>query len=76
MVKTKFNDPKVPFGERLKEVRIKKGLSQEELADIAGLDRTYISGCERGVRNISLVNIYKIADALGIKPSELLPSTK
>ncbi len=72
MAKAGFIDPRPAFGMRLKELRIKKGLAQEELADIAGLDRTYISSCERGVRNISLINIYKLAHALGVKPAELM----
>ena len=60
------------FGEKLKEIRIQKGLSQEKLAFKSGLHRTYISDIERGARNVSLVNIEKIAKALGISNSELL----
>lgn len=60
------------FGQRLRQVRIEVGLSQEELAFRAGLDRTYISSVERGKRNISLTNICLIAKALGVKPSFLL----
>ncbi len=60
------------FGARLKELRLKKNLSQEELGAIAELDRTYVSGCERGLRNISLLNIYKLAEALKVEPSVLL----
>lgn len=59
------------FGLHLKSIRIDKGLSQEKLALIANLDRTYISGIERGVRNISLANILKLANALEVSPSEL-----
>lgn len=47
-------------------------MTQEELADAAGLDRTYISSVERGRRNISLLNILKISRALGVNPSFLL----
>ena len=54
------------FGRRLRELRTKKGLSQEALALDCGLDRTYIGGIERGERNVSLVNIEKIAAALGV----------
>lgn len=60
------------FGEKLKETRTQKGLSQEKLAFKSGLHRTYISDIERGARNVSLVNIEKIAKALGISNSELL----
>ena len=54
------------FGARLRHVRQEKGLSQEALALNCDLDRTYIGGVERGERNISLVNIHKIARALGV----------
>ena len=52
-------------------MREQKGLSQEGLALICELDRTYIGGVERGERNISLINIHKIAIAFGINPKEL-----
>lgn len=52
------------FGKRVRELRQKAALSQEELADLAGLDRSNIGGVERGERNVSLVNIYKIARAV------------
>jgi transcriptional regulator with XRE-family HTH domain len=60
------------FGERVRELRKQKGLSQEALALVCELDRTYIGGVERGERNISLLNIYKIADALGVSAKALL----
>ena len=60
------------FGQRIRELRKLKNMSQEELAYAAGLDRTYIGSVERGKRNISLINILKIADALEVKPSLLL----
>ena len=59
------------FGEKVRELRKQKELSQESLALICGLDRTYIGGVERGERNISLLNIYKIAAALGVPAKEL-----
>ena len=60
------------FGVRVRELRSAKGLSQEAFASQCGLDRTYISGIERGVRNVSLANISLIAEALGISLSELM----
>lgn len=60
------------FGEKLKEIRTQKELSQEKLAFKSGLHRTYISDIERGARNVSLVNIEKISKALGVSNSELL----
>lgn len=62
------------FGSRLRAIRIAKRLSQEALALVCDLDRTYIGGIERGERNVSLLNIYKIAHALRISPRELFPS--
>ena len=59
------------FGERVRELRKQKGLSQESLALACDLDRTYIGGVERGERNISLLNIQKIAEALGVSAREL-----
>lgn len=56
----------VRFGRRVRELRKKKGMSQEALALEAGLDRSYVGGVERGERNISLVNIEKLARALGV----------
>ncbi len=57
---------------RLRELRFKKGWSQETLAAQAGLHRTYISGIERAERNIGLDNVEKLADAFGISVDELL----
>lgn len=60
------------FGHHVRSLRIAKGLSQEALALASGLDRTYIGGVERGERNISIVNIFKIAGGLGVSPKDLL----
>jgi transcriptional regulator with XRE-family HTH domain len=59
------------FGNRVKELRQKMRLSQEEFAERCDLDRTYISSIERGKRNVSLVNIEVIAVALKMTVSEL-----
>jgi transcriptional regulator with XRE-family HTH domain len=59
------------FGDALRTIRKRRSLSQESLALKCDLDRTYISGIERGVRNPSLTNIFKIAAALEIDPTEL-----
>jgi transcriptional regulator with XRE-family HTH domain len=61
------------FGLRLRNIRKQKGFSQEGLALACGLDRSYVGGVERGERNISLINIKKIADAIGVSARELLP---
>lgn len=65
-------DIKKKFGEKIRSIRKKKGLSQEELSFRASLHRTYISDIERGSRNVSLENIEKIAKALGISTKDLL----
>lgn len=60
------------LGNKVRELRIERGYSQEKLGEITSLDRTYISGVERGVRNPSLKNIEKIAKALNVKVSQLI----
>lgn len=60
------------FGDRVRALRLELGVSQEKLAFDCGLDRTYISGIERGKRNVSLVNIHRVAEALGVSASDLL----
>ncbi len=60
------------FGNKVREARTSKKLSQEELANIAGLHRTYIGMIERAEKNITLINIEKISNALGINPGILL----
>ena len=59
-------DIKLLVGKRVKESRNELGISQEELADLAGLDRTYITSVECGRRNISIINIEKLAKALNV----------
>ena len=60
------------FGQAVRRERKRRGLSQEDLGFEAELDRTYISSVERGRRNISLVNIYRIAHALKVRPRDLV----
>ncbi|MBU2740751.1 helix-turn-helix domain-containing protein [Acidithiobacillus albertensis] len=59
------------FGEAVRKVRTAIGLTQEELADRSGLDRSYIGGVERGERNPTLTVIEKIAEGLGVTLAEL-----
>ena len=59
------------FGKRVREERMKKGISQERLGELAGVHRTYIGMIERAEKNITLTNMTKIAKALGLKISDL-----
>jgi transcriptional regulator with XRE-family HTH domain len=59
------------FGKKVQQIRKSRNFSQEELAERCGLHRTYIGGVERGERNIALINIIKIAEALEISPRDL-----
>ncbi|WP_082797732.1 helix-turn-helix domain-containing protein [Collimonas arenae] len=61
----------IRFGERIRELRKERGLSQEGFADLCGFDRTYISGIERGLRNPSLIAIGALAKALKVSVEEL-----
>lgn len=60
------------FGRHLAKVRRERDFSQDRLAHEAGFGRSYVGDVERGLRNISLVNIFKIADTLGINVNDLL----
>ena len=62
----------IPFGQHVARLRKGQGISQEELSGRCGLDRTYISGIERGKRNLSLTNVFKLAKALDVPPKTLL----
>ncbi len=59
------------FGARLREIRKAQKLSQEKVALKAGIDRSYLGMIERGESNVSLINIHRIAAALGVEPVEL-----
>jgi transcriptional regulator with XRE-family HTH domain len=66
------SNPKVIFAHNVRAIRQQSGLSQEELAHRAELHRTYISSIERAERNVSLENIFAIAEALGVSPADLM----
>lgn len=69
-----MEDIKLAFGLRVKELRLEKGLSQEKLANLAGVDRTYMTQVENGKRNISIENIRKICIALDVNLSDFFES--
>lgn len=69
----RLSDIQIRFGENLRKVRQKAAISQEKLAELAGLHRTYVSSIERGERNISLLNIEKLAIALAVPLAKLMP---
>lgn len=62
----------IRLGTNIRSIREQRGLSQEQLALTASLDRTYIGGVERGERNISITNLCKLAYSLDVTPSQLL----
>lgn len=66
----------VSLGQAVRELRLAKSWSQEAFADYAEIDRSYIGGIERGEHNIALINLLKIASALGIKAAQLLEKAK
>lgn len=59
------------FGDRVRALRLAQGLSQEALAERAGLHRTYVSSLERGDRNVGLDNVHALAEALGVAAGQL-----
>jgi len=62
----------IAFGRRIRTLRSRRGFSQESFAEAADVHRTYIGGIERGERNPTLTTIYRIAEALNVRPSQLL----
>lgn len=69
---SKKNHTLTRFGESLRQVRKERGISQEQLALDAEINRTYMGGVERGEENISLLSILKISSVLKVKPSAIL----
>ena len=67
-----MEDIKIRFGRRLRELRLEKGWSQETLANLADIDRTYIPGIESGKRNLSIVVIEKLSSVFKMEISDLL----
>lgn len=68
-----MNDIRAIFGRQLKKLRLERELTQEELAELAGMHFTYIGQIERGLRNPSLVNLHKLAKALKVDAGQLFP---
>ncbi len=62
----------IAFGKRVREARRSKGISQERLAEMAGIDRSYMGNIERGEKNITLKKAYEICDALEIEIQDLV----
>ena len=60
------------LGSKIRELRLKKGFSQESFADHCGLHRTYMGGIERGERNLTMQTVFTVANGLGLTMSELL----
>jgi len=67
------SDIRILFGQKLRKLRLERGLTQEGLADLADMHFTYVGQIERGLRNPSLINLFRLAKALKISSDKLLP---
>ena len=65
-------DPRIVFGRRVRQLRLERRLSQEKLAELADVHRNYVGGVERGERNVSLINIVKLAHGLKVRATKLI----
>lgn len=70
---TERNAALVALGQQIRQVRQRRGISQEDFASSAGLDRSYYGGVERGERNVAALNLVRIAAALQVEVGELFP---
>jgi len=71
-MKKRKASPEEVLAYNVRRIRQEIGLSQEALADLAGLHRTYVSSIERGQRNVGIMNVFRLGEALGVDPGELL----
>jgi DNA-binding XRE family transcriptional regulator len=69
-------DPRIVFGKQVRKLRLARQLSQEKLAELADLHRNYVGGVERGERNVSLINIVKLAHGLDVRPTKLIETIR
>ena len=69
-------DPRVTLGRIVYRQRMELGISQEDLADQVGLDRTYVSGIERGIRNPTFLVLLRLAQVLGVSPARFMEEDK
>ena len=72
MVSILWMDIRHVFGENIRRFRVQAGLSQEAVAELMGVDRAHISSMERGQQNVTLLTLWHAAQALGVKPVDLL----
>jgi transcriptional regulator with XRE-family HTH domain len=67
-----MTDPRLKlFGERVRQLRKQRGLSQEDFASLSGIDRSYMGSIERGEKNVTIVKVFQIADALQVYVGDL-----